>query len=74
MEAVAIVSLAGNTLQFINLVGTPTSKSNTLYSSASRTLQEQVDQEILTSHIELLTAKVRQSVGNTDTVLEELWS
>jgi len=74
MEAVAIVILAGNTLQFINLVGTPTSKSNTLYSSASRALQEQVDQEILTSHIELLTAKVRQSVGNTDTVLEELWS
>lgn len=74
MEAVAIVSLVGNILQFIDCVGTLVSKSNSLYGSASGTLQEYDHHEMLALHLETMAAKARKSAQNAGGLLENLCS
>ena len=74
MEALAIVSLAGNILQFLDFVRGVVSKTGEIHNSALGNLNEHDDQENLTKDLKSLSGRLQNSAGHSDRALEKLCS
>lgn len=73
MEALAIIGLVGNIVQFVDFSGKLISKSTELYRSSEGALAENVDTETTTNHLVLLNSKLRGAATATgDRALENL--
>jgi hypothetical protein len=73
MEALAIVGLVGNIVQFVDFSGKLISKSTELYRSSEGALAENIDTETVTNHLVLLNSKLKDAATATgDSALENL--
>jgi hypothetical protein len=73
MEALAIIGLVGNIVQFVDFSGKLISKSTELYRSSEGALAENIDTETATNHLILLNSKLKNAATATgDTALENL--
>lgn len=73
MENLAIVSLVGNIVQFVDFTGELVGKSVELYRSSEGTLAEHADAELATNHLKLLSNKLKDaSTIAGDCVLKSL--
>jgi hypothetical protein len=73
MEALAIIGLVGNIVQFVDFSGKLISKSTELYQSSEGALAENIDIETATNRLVLLNSKLKNAATATgDNVLENL--
>jgi hypothetical protein len=73
MEALAIIGLVGNIVQFVDFSGKLISKSTELYRSSEGALAENIDIEMATNHLVLLNSKLKDAAAATgDSALENL--
>jgi hypothetical protein len=73
MEALAIIGLVGNIVQFVDFGGKLISKSTELYRSSEGALAENIDTETATNHLVLLNSKLKNAATATgDSPLENL--
>jgi molecular chaperone GrpE (heat shock protein) len=73
METLAIISLVGNIVQFVDFSGTLISKSTELYRSGENALAENIDIETATRHLVSLNKKLKDAATDTsDRTLESL--
>jgi chromosomal replication initiation ATPase DnaA len=61
METLAIISLVGNVIQFVDFSGKLISKSTELYRSNEGVLVENIDVETATTHLVLLNNKIKDA-------------
>jgi hypothetical protein len=61
MEALAIVGLVGNIIQFVDFGSKLVSKSVELYQSSDGVLMENIDAEVATNHLVILNDKLKDS-------------
>lgn len=73
MEALVVIGLVGNIVQFVDFSGKLISKSTELYRSSEGALTENIDIETVTNHLVLLNSKLKSTANNTgDSTLEGL--
>jgi hypothetical protein len=73
MEALAIIGLVGNIVQFVDFSGELIAKSTELYRSTEGALAENIDIETATNHLVLLNSKLKNAATATgDSALESL--
>jgi hypothetical protein len=73
MEALAIIGLVGNIVQFVDFSGNLISKSTELCRSSEGALAEHIDIETATNHLVLLNSKLKDAATITgDGALESL--
>ncbi|KAH0552981.1 hypothetical protein GP486_006821 [Trichoglossum hirsutum] len=73
MEALAVVGLVRNIVQFVDFSAKLISKSTELYESSEGALQENIDTETATNHLILLNSNLKDAATSTgDRVLETL--
>jgi hypothetical protein len=73
METLAIVSLVGNVIQFVDFSGKLIAKSTELYRSNEGTLAENIDVETATNHLVLLNNKIKDAATTaSDDALKRL--
>ena len=74
METLAVVSLAGNILQFLNFIGATISKTRQIHASTSGNLKEHDDLEGITTDLKDLASRLQKSTEQVDPVLAQLCS
>ncbi|KAF2183820.1 hypothetical protein K469DRAFT_710189 [Zopfia rhizophila CBS 207.26] len=73
METLAIISLIGNVVQFVDFSGKLIAKSTELYRSSEGALAENIDTETATNHLLLLNNKIKDAAtANSDDALNRL--
>ena len=73
MEALAILSLVGNVVQFVEFSSKLIAKSTELYRSSEGALGENIEVEAATNHLVLLNSKIKDSATTTsDDALDKL--
>ena len=73
MEALAIFSLVGNVVQFVEFSSKLIAKSTELYRSSEGALGENIEVEAATNHLVLLNSKIKDSATTTsDDALDRL--
>jgi arginyl-tRNA synthetase len=65
MDALAIIGLVGNVVQFIDFGGKLIAKSTELYQSSEGALAENIDIETTINHLVLLTSKLKDTATTT---------
>jgi hypothetical protein len=65
MEALAIIGLVGNIVQFVDFIGKLIEKSAQLYHSSEGALAENIDTATATSHLVSLNDKLKKDAGIT---------
>jgi len=73
METLAVISLVGNIIQFVDFSGKLISKSVQLCQSSEGALVENIDTETATNHLILLNDKLKDTATSTgDKALQDL--
>jgi hypothetical protein len=73
MEALAVIGLVGNIVQFVHFSGKLISRSTELYRSGEGPLAENIDTETATNHLVLLSSELKNAATAAgDSTLENL--